>query len=305
MSERIFTAEEVANKLKISKHTVYELIKRGELPAYKVGNMMRIDERDFEAYKESMKTVHTETTQQKLQKHLDTIQLSGSHDFLVEHLIKFVNQPSSKVMIQPTYIGSLEGLMMLYRGQADVAAIHLLDPASKQYNVPFIKQLFVHEPITVLRLAAREQGFIVPKDNPKGITDWQDLIRNDVKMVNRQKGSGTRFLLDSFLANEHIDPKMVLGYQDVEWNHLATAAAVQGGRADVAFGIRTAAQQLGLDFILKTKEQFDLVFRHTEANKTALQSLMNYIQSNEFQSSTQQLAGYDFREVGKIIYQHK
>lgn len=305
MGGRIFTAEEVAEILKISKHTVYELIKRGELPAYKVGNMMRIDERDFDAYKESMKTVQTKTKVQNLQKHTATIQLSGSHDFLVEHLIKYINQTSSTVIIQPTYIGSLEGLMMLYRGQADVAAIHLLDATSQQYNIPFIKQFFVLEPITVVRLAAREQGFIVRRDNPKNIVDWKDLTRNDVKVINRQKGSGTRMLLDSFLAKEGIHPRNINGYHDVEWNHLAMAAAVQRGGADVAFGIRSAAEQLGLDFVPKTKEQFDLVLRYTETNKQWLHSLMDHIQSDAFQSTTHQLSGYDVREMGKTIYQYK
>lgn len=305
MSEQIFTAEEVANKLKISKHTVYELIKRGELVAYKVGNMMRIDEKDFEAYKEKMKTGPSQQSQQSQQHAVHTLQLTGSHDFLVEHLIKFVNKPSSKIFLQPTYIGSLEGLMMLYRGQADVATIHLLDPASHEYNIPFIKQLFVHEPISVIRLAAREQGFIIQKGNPKNIHGWQDLIRNDVTLVNRQKGSGTRFLLDSYLAKENIDPRDITGYENEEWNHLATAASVQRGSADVAVGIRSAANQLNLQFTPISKEQFDLVFRWTDANKDFLQVLYETLLSKEFQSGMQQLKGYDFAETGKIIYQHK
>lgn len=305
LSEQIFTAEEVANKLKISKHTVYELIKRGELVAYKVGNMMRIGERDFEEYKERMKTGPSHPTEQSEQHPVNALNITGSHDFLVEQLIKFVNKPPAKIFLQPTYIGSLEGLMMLYRGQADVAAIHLLDPASHEYNIPFIKQLFVHEPISLIRLAGREQGFIVQKDNPKNITDWQDLLRNDVTLISRQKGSGTRFLIDSYLAKEEINPADIKGYENVEWNHLATAAAVQRGAADVTVGIRSAAEQLGLQFIPISKEQFDLVFRWTEANKNNLQTLHETLLSKEFQSSLQQVAGYDFAETGKIIYQHK
>ena len=108
----------------------------------------------------------------------NSIHLAGSHDFLVEHLVKYVAHQNIGLTIQPTYIGSLEGLMMLYRNMCDIAAIHLLDPASKEYNLPFIKQLFVHEPITVMRFASREQGLIVQKGNPKEIHGFQDLTKD-------------------------------------------------------------------------------------------------------------------------------
>lgn len=304
LSQQTFTADEVASMLKISKHTVYELIKRGELTAYRVGNMMRIDESDFEAFKESMRTTPSQPAQEELTG-VNSLQIVGSHDFLVEHLVKFVNKQPAQFILQPTYIGSLEGLMMLYRGQADIAAVHLLDPTSHEYNIPFIKQLFVHEPISLIRLAGREQGFIVHKNNPKNITKWTDLARNDVTIINRQKGSGTRFLLDSFLAKEDISPADVKGYENEEWSHLSTAAVVQRGAADVALGIRSAADKLGLDFIPAYNEQFDLVIRWTKNNEEHLSSLVETIKSDKFLNSIKQISGYDFTETGKTIYQHK
>jgi putative molybdopterin biosynthesis protein len=296
---QIYTPDEIASMLKISKHTVYEMIKRGDLAAFKVGNKMRIEDIEFERYKASMSANPSRPQEAKAH---HTLQLAGSHDFLVEHLVKYIASEGAGLSITPSYIGSLEGLMMLYRGSADIAAVHLLDPASQQYNLPFIRQLFVHEPITVMRLASREQGMIVAKGNPKNITGIKDLARSDVTIINRQKGAGTRFLLDSFLANEKLEPAAVKGYANEEWTHLGAAAHISRGTADAAFGIRCAASQLGLDFILLAKEQFDLVFRWTPENKGTLQHLIDLIQLTNFKESIADLDGYDAEDFGKIIY---
>lgn len=299
---QIYTPDDVASMLKISKHTVYELIKRGDLAAFKVGNKMRIEESEIARFKESMAAAPAKRQSGNQNEIRQSLQLAGSHDFLVEHLVKYTASQEIGLSIRPSYIGSLEGLMMLYRGNADIAAIHLLDPVSQQYNLPFIRQLFVHEPITVMRLASREQGLIVARGNPKKLTGVKDLTRNDVTIVNRQKGAGTRFLLDSFLAAENLQPSDVKGYEDEEWNHLGAAAHISRGTADAAFGIKCAASQLGLDFVPLTKEQFDLVFRWTPENKAALQHLLDLIQLTDFKDSITELDGYDAQDFGKIIH---
>jgi putative molybdopterin biosynthesis protein len=295
-----YTPDEIAKMFKISKHTVYELIKRGDLRAFKVGNKMRIDQDEVGRYKHLMET--TPKTRPALS---NIIHLAGSHDFLIEHLVKYIAKQNIDLSIQPTYIGSLEGLMMLYRKMCDIAAIHLLDPASKEYNLPFIKQLFIHEKITVMRFAAREQGLIVAKGNPKNILRIGDLCKDTVVFVNRQKGSGTRFLLDFYLAQFGISPEAIKGYDHEEWTHLSTASLISGGKADVALGIRSAASQLDLDFIPIMKEPFDLVFRWTAQNKEALQHLIDLLEFTTFKESLQDKEGYDVSEFGKIIYEHQ
>jgi putative molybdopterin biosynthesis protein len=305
MEERTYTPDEVAQIFQISKHTVYELIKRGELQAFKIGNKMRIEHSELERFKESTKApAKKEKVEQVESTALQTalIRLSGSHDFLVEHFVKkaaaFLN-----VQLQPSYIGSLEGLMMLYRGQSDIAAVHLLDPLSQEYNLPFIRQLFVYERIAVVRFASRQQGFIVAKGNPKEIKDFRDLTRKEVQFINRQKGAGTRFLLDSKLMHHGIDPKAINGYTTEEWNHLSSASYIARGMADVAFGIESAANHLGLDFIPVAKEQFDLVFRFTNENEKVLKKLIQFLQSDSFKESITDLEGYEIDDLGKIIFQ--
>ena len=305
MDEKAYTPDEVAQIFQISKHTVYELIKRGELQAFKIGNKMRIEHAELERFKENMKAPAKKQPAEQTSPVSNTnmpIRFSGSHDFLVEHFAKQAAH-ALHLQIQPSFIGSLEGLMMLYRGQCDIAAIHLLDPSSQEYNLPFIHQLFVYESILVVRLAVREQGFIVAKGNPKSILDFSDLTRKDVQFINRQKGSGTRFLLDSKLSSKGIAPSKINGYGNEEWNHLSAASYIARGIADVTFGIHSAASYLGLDFVPVAKEQFDLVFRFTDENKQRLTELIHYLQSDRFKNSLIDLEGYSIQDLGKIIYQ--
>lgn len=304
MNNQTYTPDEIAKLFKISKHTVYELVKRGELKAFKIGNMMRIDQSEVDRFRNVSAPANKQAHPQ-IESFSSSLHIAGSHDFLIEYLNKYVAKQSDFLTIQPTYVGSLEGLMMLYRGNCDVAAIHLLDPSSGEYNLPFIKLFFVHEPITVLRLASREQGFIVAKGNPKNIQHFHDLTNKDVTFINRQKGSGTRFLLDSALAEEKIKPALINGYQNEEWNHLATASYVSRGVADVALGIRSAATQLCLDFIPVKNEQFDLVLRWNQTNEVSLQHLLDIIQLTTFKESIEGLEGYNTDEFGKIIYEFK
>lgn len=299
MVGQTFTPDEVAKLFKISKNTVYELVKRGELKAFKVGNKMRIEESEVDRYKSQAATNGNVSTEAHF-----SIKLTGSHDFIIEYLIQYLAKEANLLSLHPTYIGSLEGLMMLYRGHSDVATIHLLEPVSGEYNIPFIKQLFVHEPITVMRLASRKQGFIVPKGNPKKIMGFEDLLRKDVTFVNRQKGAGTRFLLDYFLAKYELQPSLITGYHNEEWNHLGSASHISSGQADVTFGIQSAASKLDLDFIPITSEQFDLVFRWNSNNRQALQHLIDMIQLTTFKEQLSHLEGYDCRDLGTIIYQN-
>ncbi|CAM3785219.1 helix-turn-helix transcriptional regulator [Mesobacillus zeae] len=305
MQNFAYTPDEIASMFKISKNTVYELIKRGELNAFKVGNKMRIEPEEVERFKHSMQASSPKANQNRTSHAANhSLLLAGSHDFLVEQLVSYAASESAGLTISPSYIGSLEGLMMLYREAADIAAVHLLDPTSREYNLPFIRQLFVHEKITVVRLASREQGLIVAKGNPKNILSFKDLARKDVSFINRQKGSGTRFLFDSFLSAENIQPEDIRGYNKEEWNHLAAASHINRGSADAVFGVKFAAGQLGLDFIPVTKEQFDLVFRWTDDNKTKLEHLLDLLHFTTFKDCVMKLEGYDASQFGEIIFQY-
>lgn len=305
-----YTPEEVAKILKISKYTVYELVKRGELKSYRIGKRMRIEPEDLEQFI-LLKKKNEQSSIAPNHSFFDgdgagkVLTLSGSHDFLIEHMAQYFSRQYSGITLQANYMGSLEGLMMLHRGACDMAAIHLLDPLSGEYNIPFIEKIFIQEPIKVIRLASRVQGFIVSSGNPKDIGNWNDLTRSGVRFVNRQKGSGTRFLLDTHLQCRNVSPKDIKGYDKEEWNHYSTAACVARGSADVALGIKAAAQRMGLSFIPLAEERFDLIMKITSHNEGALERFYEGICSSVFKESIQELEGYDFRSLGEVLYEKK
>jgi putative molybdopterin biosynthesis protein len=305
MEEKVYTPEEVAQIFQISKHTVYELIKRGEMKAFKIGNKMRIEQSELYRYKtEQQAPAQRQNTNSASKENIysNSLKMAGSHDLLVEQLVKHALLCPKPIQIHPTYIGSLEGLMMLYRGQCDIAAVHLLDPNSQEYNLPFINQLFVHEKISLIRFASREQGLIVAKGNPKKINTLTDLVKKEVRFVNRQKGSGTRFLFDSLLAQYEMTPMSISGYEKEEWNHLSAASHISRGAADVTFGIQAAADHLGLDFIPISKEQFDFVFKWTEQNQEALTTFLELLKQDSLKKELNDNPGYDLQELGTTIY---
>lgn len=304
MSDETFTPEEVAKLLKISKYTVYELVKRGELNSYRIGNKVRVQKEDLEAFIQGKKGAVVHPTQSSNSQGTLLLRLAGSHDFLVEHLVQYLSKASQRIALQVSYIGSLEGIMMLHRGFTDMTAVHLLDPASGEYNVPFIERLFIHEPIRVLRLATRNQGLIVAEGNPKKIRGWTDLVRKDVQFINRQKGSGTRFLLDHHLNKQQISPNDISGYEKEEWNHFATASAVSRGSADAALGIESAAVKMGLSFIPLAQERFDLIARLRPENTETWEAFYSLLVSEDFRKSlhSSELNGYDFSRLGEMVY---
>ena len=153
------------------------------------------------------------------------------------------------VNLASAHVGSLGGLAALRRGETHLAGCHLLDAGTGEYNVADVRRYLPDTPVVIVRLVGRTQGLMVAPGNPLDITALDDLLRSDVRFVNRQRGSGTRVLLDYHLGQLGIEPASVPGYGREEYSHLAVAAAVSGGSANAGLGILSAARALGLDFV--------------------------------------------------------
>lgn len=228
-----------------------------------------------------------------------TIFCIGSHDVTLDLLAQFLAEHDRR--LASSNVGSLGGLVALRRGQAHLAGSHLLDPETGEYNLSYIRRYLPDVPVRVYGFLRREQGLIVRSGNPKGLRGLEDLTRPDVTFVNRQRGAGTRVLLDYHLAKLGISPEQISGYTQEEYTHLNVAAAVAAGRADCGLGIPAAAQALGLDFIPLFFERYQLVVPQEYADSSLLEPLWHVLQDKRFQQAVLQLPGYQLDEIGKIL----
>jgi molybdate-binding protein/DNA-binding transcriptional regulator YhcF (GntR family) len=221
----------------------------------------------------------------------------GSNDLSLELLTEQFQQlhPDARILVND--VGSLPGLIALGRGEAHFAASHLIDPESGDYNIPILRRLFPQQSFALVTLASRAQGLIVPAGNPKRIKAAKDLARRGVRIANRQRGSGTRAMLDDMLRRARIAPAHVRGYEREERTHAAVAAAVAHGSADTGLGIMAAAQAFGLGFVPLGSERFELVL---PLGHSLVTQLVEAIKRPEFQRAVTALGGYDMANAGQL-----
>jgi putative molybdopterin biosynthesis protein len=232
-----------------------------------------------------------------------TIVAIGSHDLVLDLASSALRADNPLVTLASSNVGSLGGLVALRDGLCHIAGSHLLDPESGEYTLPYLDRVFgaAGPEVAVVRLVERSQGLIVAAGNPLGIEGLADLCRPGVRYVNRQRGAGTRVLLDAMLGPLSIAPSSVAGYAREEPTHLAVAAAIASGRADAGMGIMAAAQALGLDFVPLATEPYDLVVAPGAMESPQLAPLWSLLQSDRFKASVEELGGYSTKEMGRRI----
>ena len=232
-----------------------------------------------------------------------TLVVLGSHDNTIDLLATLLRRKSHRLRLSSGHVGSLGGLMALRQGRSHLGGSHMLDPETNTYNVPFIQRHLDGVPLKLINLAWREQGLMVAPGNPKDIKTIQDLTRPGVRFINRQRGAGTRLLLDYLLKENGLPAAQVKGYEREEYTHMAVAVNVASGTADVGLGILAAARALGLDFIPLLPERYDLVVPETTFADPRFQTLLEVVCSREFQQGAAALGGYDLKDCGKIIWE--
>jgi putative molybdopterin biosynthesis protein len=232
-----------------------------------------------------------------------TIVAIGSHDLVLDLAASALRADDPLVTLASSNVGSLGGLVALRDGLCHVAGSHLLDPASGGYTLAFVDRVFgaAAADVAVVRLVHREQGLLVAAGNPLGLTGIGDLARPGVRYVNRQRGAGTRVLLDHMLGQLGITPDSVSGYAREEPTHLAVAAAIASGRGDAGLGITAAARAFGLDFVPVTWEPYDLVVAPGALESALLEPLWSLLRSDRFQTAVTELGGYSAKEMGRRI----
>jgi putative molybdopterin biosynthesis protein len=228
-----------------------------------------------------------------------TIFAIGSHDMTLDLMAQFLAGRGRR--LASANVGSLGGLVALRRGEAHLAGSHLLDPQTGEYNLSYIRQYLPDTPVKLIALVGRSQGLLVAKGNPKNIQTLDDLARPQVTFVNRQRGAGTRVLLDYQLDKLGIASQQINGYNQEEYTHLAVAAAVASGRADCGLGIAAAAQALDLDFVPLFDEQYDLVIPTLYYQDELLAPLLALLKQPTFQKAVAGMPGYDVSRMGSLV----
>ncbi|MBI4731860.1 MAG: molybdopterin biosynthesis protein, partial [Chloroflexi bacterium] len=243
-----------------------------------------------------MVDIHLYRTKAELER---TIFCIGSHDMTLDLLAQFLSRHDRR--LASANVGSQAGLVALKRGEAHLAGSHLLDPVTGEYNLSYIRQYLGGVPVKVYGFVGREQGLMVKRGNPKGVKSLADISRLKVRFMNRQRGAGTRVLLDYELSKMGIPAESIQGYNQEEYTHLGVAAAIASGRADCGLGIPAAAKALDLDFVPLFQETYQLVILKAFAESELLAPLFAVLDDLEFQKAVLTMPGYDVREMGKIM----
>ncbi len=302
MNEKSLSPVEVAAELGIAKNTVYELIKRGEISSYKIGRKIRVRYSEIERLRGEHTARNTAVADRKLPGKPEGACIICGQDTVLDILAGMLENHPNGTRTFRSHQGSYNGLYSLYRGEVDTASCHLWDGDSNSYNLSYIKRMIPGIPVMVIHLVQRMQGFYVPKGNPKNISTWNDLLRRDVRIVNREKSSGTRVLLDEHLRLMGTTGNSVHGYNSEENSHLAIVSAVARGDADTGLGNeKTALQASEVDFIPLQQESYDLVMLRDTAEKPVYSALIEIIQSNAFRHAVEGLGGYDTENTGTIL----
>ena len=228
----------------------------------------------------------------------NTAVVIGSHDLILDVMADMMPNHFPGMYLSSTHVGSMGGLMALKRGEAHIAPIHMLNEETGVYNVSYIEKMF-HEPVALIKGVGRVQGIMVKKGNPLHISSVEDLKK--VRFVNRQRGAGTRMLLDFCLKERGIMPEEIRGYDREAATHMAVAALVAGESADAGLGIRSAALAMKLDFIEVGQEEYDFAVPEKYLELPYIRAFVQILKSEEFHKKLQELGGYTWERAGEIV----
>lgn len=228
-----------------------------------------------------------------------TILFIGSHDLIIDELALFLAKKNRRLI--SINVGSIGGLIALNRKESHIAGSHLLDQETGEYNIKYLHKYLNNTPVKIISLAIREQGLLVKKNNPKNLKNLNDLTREDVRFINRQRGAGTRILLDYNLSINGISPEKIIGYNQEEYTHFGIAAAVISDRADCGLGIAAASIAYNLDFIPLFYERYDLIINKNFAESELLNPVYEVLEDPEFRKNISEMKGYDIQVMGNIV----
>lgn len=210
-------------------------------------------------------------------------------------------EKSTGVEIVSAAASSKLALTWLREGKVHVAGSHLEDDKTGDFNLPYIRSEFPDEDFLVVTFARWEEGLVTAPGNPKRIRTVADLARKNVRIVNREAGSGSRALMDKLVARAGMKGADIQGYSSIAGGHLAAAWCVMAREADACLATRSAARTFGLDFVPLHGERYDLVMRRRTAELPSMKAFLDVLQRATLRRKLEVLAGYDTSETGAVV----
>jgi len=305
MAEEMLNTKEVAKYLGIHEKQVYALIKSKKIPSTRVTGKWVFPKKLIDEWIETNAKPGLGQARQKSRRIEGGLLASGSNDPILDMLQTSMRKSYPEFYIFSANTGSTDGLKALNMGYTDIAWSHLFDPKSGEYNIPFLPAYLPNVKPVVINLFGRGLGFLVAPKNPFHIRAFEDLTEKGVRFINRQKGSGTRVLLDHHLKKLQISPSKINGYGKEVYTHFEVGLSILSKEADVGIATIAVSKLLGLSFIPITQENFDMVLDQSTFFEKGIQAFIEILNSQEFRSRVERLGSYDFKNSGKVLYSRK
>ncbi len=302
MSEEIMSTKEVAQYLGIHEKQVYALIKSKRIPSTRVTGKWIFPKKLIDEWIDTNARAGMAEARRKSKQIEGALLASGSNDPILDILKTYIRKAYPEFYIFSANTGSTDGLKALNQGYTDIAWSHLLDPKSGQYNIPFLSTYLPNLKAVVINLFNRDLGFLVAPGNPLNIHGFKDLAKPRIRFINRQKGSGTRVLLDHHLRELKIPASSIKGYENEVYTHFEVGLSILAKETDVGLATGSVSKLLGLSFIPLTQESFDMLLDQSTFFERGVQAFIEILNSKEFRSRVENLGSYDFKNSGKIIY---
>jgi putative molybdopterin biosynthesis protein len=302
MSDELMNTKEVADYLDIHEKQVYALIKSGRIPCTRVTGKWIFPKKFIDEWIDTNAKAGLKQARKKSSQISGAILASGSNDPVMDMLLTATKKSHPDFYIFSANTGSVNGLKALNSGLTDIALSHLYDAESGQYNIPYLSQYLQNVNSVVVNLFYRELGFLFRQGNPLLIRGFDSLAGKKIRFVNRQKGSGTRLLLDYNLQKLGIDPKEIEGYETEVYTHFEVGLAILSGEADTGIASAAISKLLGLSFLPITSECFDMILDQATYFQSGVQSFIETLKSETFRARVEKIGGYDFKDSGKILY---
>jgi excisionase family DNA binding protein len=301
MEKEMMTVRELAAYLNLNEKIVYKLVREGKIPGTRATGKWTFSKYVIRSWIESNSLEGFAGWQFPPRTSPSTdLFISGSNDLILERILSVIlKKEAPDILAYFSNTGSMGGLKALRMGKAHIAGVHLYHPETGLYNIPYLKEHLSSEDILLYNLAYRTQGIIMKKNSK--VNSVKDIISKELRLINREPGSGTRLLLDLMCEEDGCNVKKITGYDNEVYTHFEVGIAVLKGEADVGLGIQSVAESLGLAFVPVRKERYDLVVRSKDLSLRPVQIFFNTIHSKQLRQIVKGLAGYDLKDSGKLI----